>query len=298
MVSMRGRVPSSVTVCVIVAACVVFGVVGFIRFERPLPGPGASSEVNRMRIPLWVTPESVIHDPAPRFAFDPPSVLQELRKWERLDSVVAGASTPEEVVRRLMHWTREQFEPGRPDPYPPPDALVILRDVRAGRTGGFCAHYCFVLLQACGSFGIPVRMATVRGHEVAEAWLEDEQRWTLVDPMYALQVVDERGRSLSALEIRDARQDPDRLTLTSGHRYPEDVGHYARRFDVLAVWIRNDFISRPVNFADFPRCRVWIAPPPDATAANAPYRTDDPGKLYDPPSVRSPLDGVVTVSRF
>jgi hypothetical protein len=244
---------------VIVAALVLFGLFGARRVARDrAPEQIASPPV---RVPLFVEPAAVDHDSRFRFTFDPPEVLAPLRLEEGLDEVVAGSSSDLEALSRLMAWTADQWELGTPNPYPPPDARIILRDIRSGFTGGFCAQYCFVLLQAAQSFGVPARMVTIIGHEVVEAWLRDQGRWVVLDPTYLLQVVDGEGRPLNALEIRRRLERGEALTVTDGHRLPESESDYRARYRSFAVWIRNDFISRPMNFTDFDRYRVWFDPP-------------------------------------
>ncbi len=262
---MQRTVSRRQVVLVVGLAVVAFGVAGAIRVlgHRP-PRVQASPPV---RVPLFVDPSAVDHQSRFRFTFDPAEVLAALRHQEHLDDVVAGARSDREAFRRLMEWTHEQWQLGTPNPYPPPDALIILRDIRAGFTGGFCAQYCFVLVQAIQSFAIPARMVTITGHEVVEAWLRDEGRWVMLDPTYRLQVVDAGGRPLNALEIRRRVERGEALAVTADHRLPEAEARYLERYRRFAVWLRNDHISRPMNFTDFPRYLVWFDPPDDAGRA-------------------------------
>jgi hypothetical protein len=97
---------------------------------------------------------------------------------------------------------------------------------------------------------------------VVEAWLDEEHRWIMLDPTYDLVVLDGGGRVLDTLEIRRTVEDgrADQLRISDGHRLPEAAVSYLERFSDIAVWIRNDLISRPLNFTDFDRYRVWFAP--------------------------------------
>ncbi len=236
-----------------------------LRGLEAAPSASSGSEnVPPLAVHLFLEPADVVHMPRLRFAFDPPDALRDLRYGEGLDGVVADAVSDEEAWRSLMRWVRDQWEPGRPDPYPPPDARVILRDIRDGFTGGFCAQYSFVLVQSIASFGAPARCVTIRGHEVVEAWLRDERRWTLFDPMNATQVLDADGVSLNAYQIHRAVDNGESLSLLPDHRCGEDLAKYLDRFSQFAVWIRNDFVSNPMNFLDFDRYRVWFATPDGA----------------------------------
>ena len=254
-----------------------------------LPAASVSEDETPLAVHLFCDPADVVHMPRFSFSFDPAKVLQDLRAGEGLDEVVAGSATDEQAFRRLMSWVRDQWEPGRPDPYPPPDARIILRDIRDGFTGGFCAQYSFVLVQSIASFGAPARCVTLRGHEVVEAWLRDERRWTLFDPMNATQVLDGEGRSLNAYQIHRAVGRGESLRLLPDNRCSEDQAKYLDRFSQFAVWIRNDFVSRPLNFLDFDRYRVWFetpgGPPIPPPGLSTPYQLD----LY--PEVAPPPEG-------
>ncbi len=271
---------------VIAVAAAVVGL-GGINLSRLIGSGGAQPSPYEateppVRVPLFVPPDTVDHQTRFRFTYDPASALSDLRQGEELDGVVAGSATEAEAWLRLARWTARQWEQGIPSPYPPPDARIILGDIRAGFTGGFCAQYCVVLVQAIQSFGAPARQVTIEGHEVVEAWLADEHRWIMLDPTYDLTVLDADGRILSTLEIRLAgeRGEAAGLRLSEGHRAPEVVEQYVARFDNLAVWIRNDHISRPMNFTDFDRYRVWFAPRDPSTLPDVALWTREATDLW------------------
>jgi hypothetical protein len=246
---------------VIAVAVVVSSWISVQRYRSMRREQAASESTPRadpLRVPLWVPPSEVRHYGRFAFLWDGQEPLARFRQAENLDAVIAGAASDEERARRLLHWTRAQFEPGRPSPYPPPDAITTLAEIRGGRTGGFCAQYSFVLAQALQSFGSPARLVTIAEHEVVETWLPDQARWTMLDPMFELQVVDPAGRSLSAIEIREARNAGTELAVTAGNRLDEPTPAYLARYGRIAIWTRNAFTGAPVNFTDFDRYRVWL----------------------------------------
>lgn len=272
-------------VAIVIVALVGFGWVGLIRYRslrRQRAEVVTSPGTGPIHVPLFLPANEVRHHQRFHSLWDGQAPLARFRHAENLDAVIAGATSDEERARKLLHWTRGQFPPGRPDPYPPPDAITTLSEIRLGRTGGFCAQYAFVLVQALQSFGRPARMVTIEGHEVTETWLPDQARWTMLDPLFDLQVVDPHGRSLSAIEIRDAHHAGAPLAVTAGSRLSEPLPAYAARYDRIALWIRNAFTSAPVNFADFDRYRVWLlhegeqSPNPESL-----FTTHL--ELYDPP---------------
>ncbi len=205
--------------------------------------------------------------------FDPPDVLAVLRREERLDAVVADAGSDLETFERLMDWTRHQWEPGTPNPYPPLNARIILKDIRRGFTSGFCAQYNYVLAQSMMSLGYKARYVTLIDHEVIEAWLPAEGRWICLDPLYDAMYLDDKGRPLSVLEIT--------LRVRSGAPPAPSPGclegaaemeqHAFRQF---AVWLRNDHISHPINFTDIERYKVHFRfdgePVPDGLSTSYP----------------------------
>lgn len=84
-------------------------------------------------IPLFIPPEKIFHHPRFHCTFDSEEVLEPLRHREQLDKVVVRAKTDIEVFLRLMERVRSQWSPGRPDPHPPIDAIVIPDKIRGER---------------------------------------------------------------------------------------------------------------------------------------------------------------------
>lgn len=249
------RVPGWVVIGA--AVLVVLAVTALTTALRsPVPDE-ASSENARppIRVPLFVDPNRVVHQPRFRFTFDPPEALATLRAEEKIDAVVTGAADDLDRFRRLTAWTREQFEPGIPDPYPPLDARIILRDVRSGFTGGFCAQYNYVLAQSLMSLGYPARYVTVRNHEVIEAWARDRRRWLCLDPLHAATYVDEQGRALSVHELCERARRGAPIIPGPGS-LPGTAEKVREAFGQFAVWIKNDHLSHPINFAEIDRYKV------------------------------------------
>ena len=137
--------------------------------------------------------------------------LAALRQREKLDAVVAPGADEWSKMRLLCSWANSQFAMGTPDPYPPWDANAVLEMIRSGRTGGYCAQYAVVFVQACAAMGWPARYLDIKprdpkdgnGHITVEIWSNHFNRWVALDPtMDATFELD--GRPLSALEIHQA----------------------------------------------------------------------------------------------
>lgn len=157
-----------------------------------------------IHVPLYVDPGSIRHDTLFHFTFDPPGALKQYREAEKLDQVVEDCKNDFETSLKLMKWSRSQWQPGRPDPYPPIDAREILKRIRLKQTGGFCAQYNYVFLQGLQSFGIFSRYVSIQHHEVTEVWIKTHNKWVCFDPLFDNYYTDEQGIPLSVLEISAA----------------------------------------------------------------------------------------------
>ena len=249
------QVPSWVVVASAAAVLMAVTAVSLGVRKSAAPEEVSGAQAPPIRVPRFVDPALVRHQPRFRFTFDPPEALAELRASERIDSVVAAAGGDLDRFRKLTAWSRRQFEPGVPSPYPPLDARIILRDIRSGFTGGFCAQYNYVLAQALMSLGYSARYVTLPDHELLEGWLRDERRWVCLDPLHAATYVDGAGRALSVLEIvRRARAGEP--PLPGPGSLPRTAEEVAGAFTRFAVWLKNDHVSQPINFTDIATYKV------------------------------------------
>ena len=246
------------------------------------PQPTRASSLDaRIHVPLFVDPNHVHHTPRFRFTFDTPEALAGLRASERLDDVVTGAAGDFERAMRLMHWARRQWEPGVPNPYPPLDARIILRDIRRGFTGGQSAQYNTILVQALQSLGIPARYVRLVDHDVIEARPGEEARWLCLDPLNDTIFMDETATPLSAYEVHERILSRLPVALSQGHR-SEDPAALLRSFASFGIWLKNDHVGSPVNFADLERYIVYFVDQADQPTPFAPgvLTTTDPVDLY------------------
>jgi transglutaminase-like putative cysteine protease len=223
-----------------------------------------------IQVPLFINPGKIQHQSRFNFTFDPPEVLKKLRESENLDQVTAGAASDFEKALKLMKWTRNQWEPGLPDPYPPLNALRILKEIRAGWTGGFCAQYNYVFVQGLQSLSIPARYITVLGHEVTEAWIKESGKWICFDPLHNAYYTGEKEVPLSVFDIyrRVKNKRPVRLV---GDKLPANIRNHLKKFSRFSLWIKNNHVSSPVNFTDLEYYKVhffekdegyWLPNPP------------------------------------
>lgn len=189
-----------------------------------------------------------------------------LRKQENLDQVVADAADELDQFLRLMTWTRAQWPLGTPDPYPLCNGVDILTDIRAGRTGGFCGQYSYLLADALKSFGhysvryVELESAAGESHFAVEAWSNQWNKWVLLDPTYDAHYLDATGRPLSALELHEAWVGGRKAEVRAVEREaPKDgrrIGDLPERgldlFERFAVSLRSDLahLDLPLTMAD------------------------------------------------
>lgn len=225
---------------------VTFSVLG-----TPAPGiqvvQGPTQDVNAPRMPVRYEDMT-----APR--------LVAFAARERLDLVVQGSGSEFERILRLKDWVAAQWESGNPDPYPPWDAMTILDWIRGGLTGGFCAQYSQVFVQALAAFGIPARYVEV-GHEEnpynhypTEVWSNTFNKWVLMDVSYNHHF-ERRGVPQSALEVHEAyvRGDAADLVLvrgavTKGHPDPLELPHRTTElYYYLRYHLKANHVSAPAE---------------------------------------------------
>lgn len=203
----------------------------------------------------FVAPEKVRHQPRFHFTFDNEETLKPLRKREKLDQLIAGAKTDMEMFLQLMKWVRAQWSPGEPNPYPPIDAIVILDKIRKRETGGFCAQYCYVLVQSLQSLGYKARYVTIEGHEVTEVWSPEFSKWVMLDPLFEL-YINQGIKPLSVLEIHHKIIKGEFDLEVHAQKDPGDLREYIFRYKKFAVWLKNDHVSSPINFFDIGRYQI------------------------------------------
>jgi hypothetical protein len=224
--------------------------------HKPPAGVSVKAEKNGLIVPRsWQFVSERLDHPG----------LAELRVREKLDRVIAPGKDEFEKMRLLCDWVNSQWKNGRPDPYPPWDANLILKMIRAGETGGFCAQYAVVFCQACLSLGWQARYVELNpkegpnSHFITEVWSNQYNKWIVLDPFYDCHFeLAENPLPLSALEVREAliKGGDDAVRIVRGkgaHAYDNmDAGEpqILVPFYSVSADMRNDHLSRPLHFWD------------------------------------------------
>ena len=116
----------------------------------------------------------------------------------------------------MLAWVHAQWDHAN-DHVEDPDALNVLERVDAGARFA-CIEYSIVLSQALNAVRIPARRVDVRqanhhvgvgrGHVVSEAWIDDLDRWVLLDGQNGAYWVDAGGNPLGVRELQRASEVP------------------------------------------------------------------------------------------
>ena len=123
------------------------------------------------------------------------------------------------------------------------DALDVLEQVANGARYS-CVEYSIVLAQGLNALRIPARRVWLRrgdyhdgvgqGHAVAEAWIDDLDRWVLLDGQHGAYWVDEDGRALSLPELQ-AREKPAKPVHVGPRAAIQDPGLWSAYFAHASV---------------------------------------------------------------
>ncbi|MHB9028030.1 MAG: transglutaminase-like domain-containing protein [Candidatus Latescibacterota bacterium] len=218
--------------------------------------------------------------------------LKDVREKFELDNVVAGASTEFEAQLRLMRWAYEIPTKGF-DPYAwrysdlaqfqkdEKGNIVYERDFQSKRRHRpkFCLTANLTLIEAFLAMGYPARWVNIAtmstyGHEVAEVWSNDLNKWVFMDANKDYYIYDpDTGVPMDLIEINGrlreiltrpvtweyplrAQVPNDSLALKVRVAYREGKNKFSVRelsegplFLLMkghpSMVIRNDFASRP-----------------------------------------------------
>jgi hypothetical protein len=151
------------------------------------------------------------------------------------------------------------------------NGLDLLKDIRSGKTGGFCGQYTYLLADALKSFGFfDVRYVELwrdpqNTHFMLEAWSNQFAKWVLLDPLYATTVTDDKNRFLSAWEVQSAVASKKDSSLKQSWLLPESEvdhpshGDYFSLFHLAAVSLRNNLASADHPWTVKERYRDFLA---------------------------------------
>lgn len=138
------------------------------------------------------------------------------RKNGLLDRLPAVADSSWDTATRLLEWVHDRWEHSN-DHVEDPDALNVLERVDAGARFA-CVEYAIVLSQALNAVGIPARRVELfqanyhvgvgRGHVVSEAWIDDLDRWVLLDGQNGSYWADADGRPLGVRDLQRLTEAP------------------------------------------------------------------------------------------
>lgn len=139
--------------------------------------------------------------------------LTNLRSTYKLDDVIAGKTTDLARVQAVCAWVHQQWKHNGSNTPQQSDPVAILQEAAQGKRFR-CVEYGVVLEGALTALGIPARRLGLEtadvetrksgaGHVLAEAWLQDQQKWMLVDGQWDV-IPALEGVPLNAVELQKA----------------------------------------------------------------------------------------------
>lgn len=145
---------------------------------------------------------------------------------ERSDSAWVTARQLTAWVSQLWQQANAHIDHG--------DAIDIIEAAQAGQRFD-AREYAVVLAQGLNALGIPARRTGLRqrhhhfgvgkGYIVAEAWIDDLDRWVLLDAQHGAYWADAEGTPLSAIELQHLKHEggrrPDLLRTLDGAPVPD-----------------------------------------------------------------------------
>lgn len=132
---------------------------------------------------------------------------------DRLSGLLERLPSPGEsawaTALSLLEWVHKSWQHAN-DHVDDPDALTVLERVNAGERFA-CVEYSIVLSQALNAVQIPSRRVDLRqpahhtgvgrGHVVSEAWIDELDRWVVLDGQNGSYWADDAGTPLGVLEL-------------------------------------------------------------------------------------------------
>ena len=138
------------------------------------------------------------------------------RESALLDRLPAATDSAWDTATRMLEWVRTRWEHAN-DHVEDPDALNVLERVDAGARFA-CVEYSIVLSQVLNAVRIPARRLELRqanhhvgvgrGHVVSEAWIDDLDRWVLLDGQNGSYWVGTDGQPLGVRELQQLTEPP------------------------------------------------------------------------------------------
>ena len=179
--------------------------------------------------------------------------LQRYREVVPPELRVQGPVKMDDVVR-LRQWARAQFryEISLAN-YAMFDYEKTIALLKPNGGGGICDAFVTFFVGAALSAGIPARIVHLlstdgrdyRGHYVTEAWVDEFQKWVVVDVLYNAQYY-VGGRPASVMEVRRAYLRPEekgrpRVIRNGSVTLPHNPRGLESHFNNISVIPRTDF---------------------------------------------------------
>ena len=187
---------------------------------------------------------------------------------------IAGEGTAFQRSVRLMHWMAPRLKHKSDyDNHVPVNALALLEYSLDNPGQGInCVNKAKILAECCLALGIYARRVHIMpyspydgdNHVVAEIYDGTMGKWVMIDPTVDGYFVDEEGRPLSVLELRDRFAHQEFAALLTGEDSADDLPKLVEKhMDDNAYFCKNLFrigVDRHNGFGDGDKEALWLIP--------------------------------------
>jgi hypothetical protein len=152
--------------------------------------------------------------------------IDPAREADLRSAVPPASGSAWQTCLALLEWSTSYFEHGNTH-VEAPDALAIMARADDGKRFA-CVEYSILLSQALNALRIPARRVDLRqrnyhvgvgrGHVVSEAWVDDLNKWVILDGQNGGYWQSEEGSPLGLLELQNALTEKQPVTMVGTAR--------------------------------------------------------------------------------
>ncbi|MCU0439975.1 MAG: transglutaminase-like domain-containing protein [Raineya sp.] len=189
------------------------------------------------------------------------TILQRLNIEYKIPELVAGSKNEYEKVLRVLNWVRQQWEHNGWNNAKTNNPIEILERVKKGEKFR-CVEYGIVLRNCLNAIGLPARTLGLMtrdvektkygaGHVLAEVWLNDYQKWVMVDAQFdAMPMLD--NVPLNAVELQSViiEKKSFKFVNLKGDFSKSETANYMRFIPHYLYYFNSPFDSRRVKTED------------------------------------------------
>jgi len=240
----------------------ILRVIFLILFLSFITGCSTLHISSSQKITKKITFEKNKMNPKYKFLFptvESDSILQELDINYPIKNLVKSAKTEKDKVLIVLNWVRNQWEHNGWNDAKTNNAYEILERAKNGEKFR-CVEYGIVLKSALAVLGMKSRTLGLMtsdvetkemgaGHVLAEVWLNDNQKWAMVDAQFnAMPILNDIP--LNAVELQNAihKDKPVKFVNLNGELLEQEHEEYKKFIAPYLYYFNISFDERPLDY--------------------------------------------------